>query len=103
MHAKNWKTNLPYCMPKDEGRVAVSHTHWTVSLQTKHAHLHAIHLGTHGQLLVSSASQTSEVTPQFPPHTTCLPFLTALSSPSCKILPGLTHLQRPEERLGYLR
>lgn len=102
MHSKNCYTNLPDCMPKGEERVAASHTHWTVSLQTKHAHLRAVHLGTRGQWLVSSESQTSEVAPQFPLHSSCLAFLTALSSPSCEILPVVINLQKPEERLGYL-
>lgn len=96
------KQVFPTACPRvKEGWPPVIHT--GQSLQTKHAHLHAVHLGTRGQLLVSSASQTSEVMPQFPPYTSCLLLLTALSSPSCKILPGLLHLQRPEERLGYLR
>lgn len=73
-----------------------SHTLDT-SWQTKHAHLHAVHLSTHGHC------HSCGVTLQFPPHNSCLPLLTAFSAPSCKILPGLVNLERSEEKLYYLK
>lgn len=54
-------------------KVVASHTPWTVSSQITRAHLSAVHVGVNGQLLISSACQTSELMPQFTPSIYQLP------------------------------